>query len=140
VSAIVAAVGAVLVVIGLFALKWVHATGGGTANLSDIHNTVKHASDVTFLSKAFPAWGYIVALILGIGSAAAALFVKALKPIAIIVGVVMATWCLFFAFDIVHWIKKDQLASGGSVQIGAWLAAIGFLVAGIGAALPGKKG
>jgi hypothetical protein len=134
------AIGAILVIVALFALDWVSP---GAGKLTDIHKAIDElrkagTDDVTFLSKIFPSWGYIVALIVGIGSAAAALFVKALRPIALAVCVVMAGWCLFFGFDIVHWASQDGLADL-SVAVGAWLAAVGFLAAGIGAMIPAKK-
>ena len=141
---VVVVIGGVLAIVGLFALKWVKTPTNGSAKLKDLKNLIDFAkqngvNDVTFMSKAFPKWGAYVAVVVALLSALAAAFVRVLKPIAFVLGILAAGWCLFFAFDIVHWMKKDAIASGASVQIGAYLAAAGFVIAAIGALLPSKR-
>lgn len=143
VGIIVVAVGAILAIVGAFALKWLGASGG-SVKLIDFTKSSGRAprlsdyKDITFMTKAWPQWGVYVALVVAILTAVGGAFVKALKPIAIIVGIAAAAWALFFAFDMVHWFKKDTGVSV-SVQIGAYLTAAGFVIAGIGSLLPSKK-
>jgi hypothetical protein len=132
---VIVLVGAIAAIVGMFFLNWL--SPGGHSKISEIHRDTKGYTDITFMTRSFAAWGAYVALGVGVAAALFGVFVKAFKPIALLLAVAAAGWCLWFAFDLVHWAKTDFGVSG-SVAAGAYVAAAGFLVAGVGAVMPHK--
>lgn len=169
VGVIVAGVGALVLIVSLFALNWVSgdaAEESGGIDRSEISDAIGDVDDareqmraqadsvpessreefqdvydsldVGFFSSSFFGFGWIIALLVGLGGVAAALFkVPVARFAAAAVAVVCAIWALIGAMGMPDVLEGFAEVAGFdaslSVGIGAWLAVLGLLAVGAGA-------
>jgi hypothetical protein len=134
--------GGAAVIVGLFALGWIRGTGIDASRTKlltgSFHRTVTNAHDVTFMTKAFATWGAYAALVVGIGLAMIAVFVRKLAPLAFLVAALCGVWAGFVGFDLAHFVHTD-FHLNVSAGVATYVTAIGFFVAAIGSILPAPR-
>ena len=148
---IIAGVGALLVVLGLFALDWLKLTSGGQSSSGGRSDVSTFITDIiedsggstNFLSKSFFGWGWIIVLLIAIVGVVAALSkIPALRIGAAVAAVVAFLWVLFGWLNLKAYVGNDSNASAlniasSSLSIGGWLTLLGLAAVAVGAFLGG---
>lgn len=142
VGLVLVVLGGAAVVVGLFALGWIRGTGIDASRTKlltgGFHRTITNAHDITFMTDAFASWGAYAALVVGIGLAIIAVFVRKLMPLAFLIAALCGVWAGFVGFDLAHFLHQD-FHLNAAAGAGAYVTAIGFFVAAIGAILPAPR-
>ena len=145
---ILAVLGALGVILGLFALDWLSLDddGGTRSEVKDALDFVDDAGgSPNVLSTTFFSFGWIIGLVVTALAVVAALArPTALRIVAGVLAVVLALWALFGWLNFNAYLNNDanNAALGFnqdfSLSIGGWLTVIGFLLLAAGAFLGGR--
>lgn len=146
----VAAVGAILLIIGVTALKWYSYGAGADQKFSDIHKDLNNPG-APGLSKAYFGWMAWVLLILVVLVAVAAnlpigsgaTILRIVAPVLGIIGLVLTLVALNSYFDKAKDAAQAQGVDVGLFKhsaIGLYLTLAGFLIAGVAGVFGPRRG
>jgi hypothetical protein len=146
IGVIIAGVGGLLVLLGLFALDWLKVAGqsGNRSDVADLIDFIKDlGGDPNILSNTFFSFGWIIAILVALGAVAASLFkLQALRiAVAAVVGLVFL-WTLFGWLNFNAYLSNDSNAQALSIDstsllIGGWVTLLGLAACAVGAVIGG---